>query len=165
MIVQEAIRKQLFCFLLRIIVFAELFSNNLQQNSKNEFVFIRSFIPLLCMKKKQLILSFSFAVTILFSILFQSIHSYEHIVKQLSEKQCHHDYNDPSGEITHQHHNYDLCYVCNFAFGSYIVPESFSFKFNSFDSEIPYFFPLLEKVFSISKTSYLLRGPPAALVS
>jgi hypothetical protein len=117
------------------------------------------------MKKKQLILSFSFAVTVLFSILFQSIHSYEHIVKQLSEKQCHHDYNDPNGEITHQHHNYDLCYVCNFAFESFIVPESFSFQFHSFTSEIPYFFPLSQKIFSISNPSYLLRGPPVSIVS
>ncbi|MEZ0181030.1 MULTISPECIES: hypothetical protein [Flavobacterium] len=117
------------------------------------------------MKRKQLILSFAFAVTILFSILFQSVHSYEHIVKQLSEKQCHHDYNDPNGEITHQHHNYDLCFVCNFAFGSYIVPESISFQFHTFGTETPYFFPLTEKIFSISKPSYLLRGPPAFIVS
>ena len=117
------------------------------------------------MKRKQLILSVSLVLMILFSIFFQSIHSYEHIVKQLSEKQCHHDYNDPSGEITHQHHDYDLCFVCNFAFESFIVPESFSFQLHSFDSEIPYFFPLSEKIFSISKPSYLLRGPPAAIVS
>jgi hypothetical protein len=117
------------------------------------------------MKKKQLILSLSFAVTILVSILFQSIHSYEHIVKQLSEKQCHHDYNDPSGEITHQHHNYDLCFVCNFAFESFVVPQDFSFHFYYFNSDIPYFFPLSEKIFSISTTPYLLRGPPASIVS
>jgi hypothetical protein len=117
------------------------------------------------MKKKQLILSVSFALTILFSILFQSIHSYEHIVKQLSEKQCHHDYNDPSGEITHQHHDYDLCYVCHFAFGSYIVPENFSFAFQTFHEEIPFFFVFSENVFSFSGSAYLLRGPPAAIIS
>ncbi|KUJ63192.1 hypothetical protein AR687_03270 [Flavobacteriaceae bacterium CRH] len=117
------------------------------------------------MKKKQLILSVSFALTVLFSILFQSIHSYEHIAKQLSEKQCHHNYNDPSGEITHQHHNYDLCYVCHFAFGSYIVPEEFAFEFHTFKTEIPYFFTHSEKVFSTPESAYLLRGPPAALVS
>lgn len=117
------------------------------------------------MKKKQLILSVSFALTILFSILFQSIHSYEHIVKQLSEKQCHHDYSDPSGEITHQHHNYDLCYVCHFAFGSYIVPQEISFEFHTFNKEIPYFFTLSEKIYSFSESAYLLRGPPQAIVS
>ncbi|MBB4800552.1 hypothetical protein HNP37_000591 [Flavobacterium nitrogenifigens] len=117
------------------------------------------------MKRKQLILSLSFAVTILFSILFQSIHSYEHIVKQLSEKQCHHNYNDPSGEITHQHHDFEVCFVCNFAFGSYIVPETFQFQFHSFQKQIAYFFPVSEKIFSISTTSYFLRGPPAVIVS
>ncbi|KIO53903.1 hypothetical protein [Flavobacterium hibernum] len=117
------------------------------------------------MKRKQLILSVSLALTVLFSILFQSIHSYEHIVKQLSEKQCHHNYNDPNGEITHQHHDYDVCFVCHFVFGSYIVPEKFAFEFRTFSSEIPYFFSLSEKVFSLSESVYLLRGPPAALVS
>ena len=135
----------------------------MQPKSKNGFVFARSFIPLLFMKKKQLILSLSFAVTILFSILFQSIHSYEHIVKQLSEKQCHHKYNDPNGEITHQHHNYEVCFVCNFAFESFILPQDFSFQFYYFNSDIPYFFPLSEKIFSVSKTTYLLRGPPAVV--
>ncbi len=105
------------------------------------------------------------ALTILFSILFQSIHSYEHIVKQLSEKQCHHDYNDPSGEITHQHHNYDVCYVCHFGLGTYIAPDHFAFQFHTFHKEIPYFFALTENVNSFSRIAYLLRGPPAALVS
>ncbi|KAF2336185.1 hypothetical protein [Flavobacterium daemonense] len=117
------------------------------------------------MKRKQLILSVSMTLTILFTILFQSIHSFEHIVKQLSEKQCHHAYNDPSGEITHQHHNYDLCYVCNFAFGSYTVAEIFSFQFHNFYKEIPYFFSFSENISSFSESAYLLRGPPAAIVS
>ncbi|TEB46005.1 hypothetical protein D0809_03145 [Flavobacterium circumlabens] len=117
------------------------------------------------MKKKQLILSVSLALTVLFSILFQSIHSYEHIVKQLSEKQCHHDYSDPSGEITHEHHNYDLCYVCHFSFGSYLVPEEFSFQFPASNKEIPYFFALSEKIFPFSESAYLLRGPPKAIVA
>lgn len=117
------------------------------------------------MKKKQLILSVSLALTVLFSILFQSIHSYEHIVKQLSEKQCHHNYNDPQGEVTHQHHDYDLCYVCHFAFGSYIIPEEFSIQLYTLHKEIPYFFTHSEKIFSFSESAYLLRGPPAVIVS
>jgi hypothetical protein len=117
------------------------------------------------MKKKQLIISISLALTVLFSILFQSIHSFEHIAKQLSEKQCHHSYNDPNGEITHQHDNYDLCYVCHFAFGSYLVPEEFSFQFYTFTREIPYFFSIPEKIFSFSESAYLLRGPPIAIVT
>ncbi|MFC0078612.1 hypothetical protein ACFFLS_16305 [Flavobacterium procerum] len=116
------------------------------------------------MKRKQLILSFGSAVMILFSILFQSIHSYEHIAKQLTEKKCHHSYKDPNGEITHNHDSNDVCYVCNFAFGSYILPEKFSFEFTSFAKEIPYFFALQENVISFHLNFCLLRGPPPSIV-
>ena len=117
------------------------------------------------MKRRSLITTFSLALLVLFSILFQSIHSYEHIVKQLSEKQCHHDYSDPSGEITHQHHDYETCFVCHFAFGSYIVPNEVAFKFHNSNVEIPYSFTFSQKVYSLSESVYLLRGPPTDLVS
>jgi hypothetical protein len=117
------------------------------------------------MKRRQLITSFSLALIVLFSILFQSIHSYEHIAKQLSEKKCHHNYNDASGEITHQHHNDDSCFVCHFSFGSYITPEKFSFQFYNNHKEIPYFFSLSESVVSFSGSLYSLRGPPSTIVS
>ena len=116
------------------------------------------------MKKRQLITSVSLAVMVLFSILFQSIHSYEHIAKQLSVKQCHHDYSDSNGEMTHQHHDYETCFVCNFAFGGYIIPHKFALEFHSLNKEIPYLFALSEKVFSISESICLVRGPPAVLV-
>lgn len=117
------------------------------------------------MKRKQLLLSLSLAAMVLFSILFQSMHSYEHIVKQLSEKQCHHDYNDRHGEITHQHHNFDSCFICHFAFTSYLAPQEVVFQFRVLHKEIPYFFTFSEKLLSFSKSAYLLRGPPTALVS
>lgn len=117
------------------------------------------------MKKRQLITSVSLALMVLFSILFQSIHSYEHIVKQLSEKQCHHDYSDINGEITHQHHDYDTCFVCHFAFGSYITPEKFCFKFYYSYQEIPYFFHFPESAVSFSGSLYSLRGPPHTVIS
>jgi phosphopantetheinyl transferase (holo-ACP synthase) len=43
-------------------------------------------------------------MTVLFSILFQSLHTYEHFAKQFAEKECHQKeyYGEP--EITHQHH-------------------------------------------------------------
>ncbi|WP_163391854.1 hypothetical protein [Flavobacterium limi] len=117
------------------------------------------------MKKKQLITSISLALIVLFSILFQSVHSYEHISKQLSEKKCHHNYNDVNGEITHQHHNDDSCFVCHFAFGSYIGPEKISFQFFSNHQEIPYSFGISESFISFSKSLNPLRGPPSAIIS
>ena len=117
------------------------------------------------MKKKQLILSVSLSLTILLSILFQSIHSYEHIAEQLSEKHCHHQYDEKQGGITHQHHNYDLCYVCHFAFGSHILPENFNFQFQNFHKETPYFYTSQKSLISLLISSYFLRGPPTTIVS
>ncbi|MWB95829.1 hypothetical protein GON26_15795 [Flavobacterium sp. GA093] len=117
------------------------------------------------MNKKQLIVSVSLALTILFSILFQSVHSYEHVAQQLSEKHCHHQYDEKQGGITHQHDNYDLCYVCHFAFGSSIIPETFSFRFITFHKEIPYFFTIQENIILFSENAYLLRGPPVVIVA
>ncbi|WP_281309551.1 hypothetical protein [Flavobacterium flavigenum] len=117
------------------------------------------------MKRRQLITGFSLGLMVLFSILFQSIHSYEHISQQLSEKKCHHNYNDANGEITHQHHNDDSCFICNFSFGSYIAPENFIFQFFNNHQEIPYFFGFSESIISFSGSLYALRGPPFAIAS
>lgn len=117
------------------------------------------------MKRRQLITGFSLGLMVLFSILFQSIHSYEHISQQLSEKKCHHNYNDVNGEITHHHDNDDSCLVCHFTFGSYLSPEKFSFQFYNNHGEIPYFFGFSESVITFSGSLYALRGPPSAIVS
>ncbi|MCD0474431.1 hypothetical protein LPB87_08480 [Flavobacterium sp. EDS] len=112
------------------------------------------------MKRKQLIISISLTMTVLFSMLFQSFHSYEHIVQEFSKKQCHHEYNVTNTEITHQHHNLDYCYVCHFAISSYITPERFTFQLPVFHDEIPYFFTFSETAISFSGSLYSLRGPP-----
>ena len=40
------------------------------------------------MKKKFVIINAFMSVVILFAIFFQSLHSYEHLAKELSEKKC-----------------------------------------------------------------------------
>ncbi|MGO4773410.1 hypothetical protein ACEN2I_17250 [Flavobacterium sp. W22_SRS_FK3] len=105
------------------------------------------------------------ALIVLFSILFQSIHSYEHFEQQLSEKNCHHKYDNANGQITHQHHNNDTCYVCHFSFGNYVAPEKFSFQFFENHQEIPYFIGFSQTIISFSGSLYSLRGPPHSLVS
>jgi hypothetical protein len=112
------------------------------------------------MKKNKFIISLSLAVAVLFSILFQSFHTYTHLEQQLSQKQCHHKYNVTQKEITHQHHNFDHCYVCDFTFGSYISPKEFSYQLYSTYKEIPYFISAEETVLSFSGSLYSLRGPP-----
>ena len=126
----------------------------------NGFLFFLFLLPLAQMKKNKPILTLSLVVTVLFSMLFQSLHTYEHVAKQLSQKQCHHKYNVTGTEITHQHHKLDYCYVCEFALGSYITPKDCSKQLYSGIEEIPYFLTVSETVISFSGSLYSLRGPP-----
>lgn len=111
------------------------------------------------MKRKQLILTLSLIVTVLFSILFQSADSIGHLQEHFSQKECHHSYNSKS-ELTHQHHNFDHCYVCQFGFSSFITPIKYSYAFFAGNYNIPYFLTNTESVFSFSGSLYSLRGPP-----
>ncbi len=101
---------------------------------------------------------------VLFSILFQSFHSYEHLAKQLSEKQCHHKYNQGKTEFTHHHAEFDHCFACEFTLSNFISPDSFSFKTQISNQEIPYFFIVNQTPESFSGSCYSLRGPPPFIV-
>jgi hypothetical protein len=116
------------------------------------------------MKRKQLIVNLSLMMAVLFAMLFQSFHSYEHLGKLLSQKQCHHKYNLHKTEITHAHHNFDHCFVCEFTFGSFLAPEKVSYKVYAVHKAIPYFFVAPKAVISFSGSQYLLRGPPLCIV-
>lgn len=116
------------------------------------------------MKKKKILISLTFMIAVLFSMLFQSFHSYEHFEKELSQKQCHHKYNITNAEITHQHHNFDHCLVCEFTFLSFISPEKALFQLYTDHQEIPYFFTAKETVSPFSGSLYSHRGPPTTIV-
>ena len=98
---------------------------------------------------------------ILFAIFFQSIHSFEHLVKQLSEKQCHHIYHNHKTEVTHGHDGLEKCFVCEFAFSNYHKPEK---KGDSFiriaivsKKSFTYSFEFTKK---FKGALFSLRGPP-----
>jgi hypothetical protein len=116
------------------------------------------------MKKKLVIVNLSLMVAVLFSILFQSFHSYEHLAKQFAEKQCHHHYNFGKTEFTHPHADFDHCFVCEFTLSSFVAPESFTLKTQTEQAKIPYFFNTTEASESFSGSSYSLRGPPYFIV-
>lgn len=123
------------------------------------------YLHLYRMKKKQLLLSLSLAMTVLFSILFQSLHTYGHLATQFSQTECHHKHNvKHSAEITHQHHSFDDCKVCHFSFGSYVTPLQFAYKLYDNYKAIPYFSGERQKVISFSGSLYALRGPPVSMV-
>jgi hypothetical protein len=79
------------------------------------------------MKKRFGILNLFLMLAVLSSMLLQSVHSYEHILRQATEKKCHHLSNSTS-QITHQHHNLEHCFVCDFAFSSFIPSGNTNFQ-------------------------------------
>lgn len=111
------------------------------------------------MKKKIAILSSIFIVSVLFSILFQSIHSYVHFSEQRIEKKCHHQHHSDK-EITHKHHSLEHCFVCDISIGNYVTAKFLTFQIYFEKIKIPYYLNLPEKNTSFTGINFLLRGPP-----
>ena len=112
------------------------------------------------MKTKFAILNPLLLFAVLFSILLQYFHTYEHLAKQFSEKKCTHAYH-LGDQITHEHHKYDHCFLCNFTLSNYISSDvsSFSFKRLIVSSSIT-LFDFLEIPVSFCGSLFALRGPP-----
>lgn len=117
------------------------------------------------MKRKLQLLNFVMGLTVLFAILFQSLHSFEHLAKQLSEKQCHHKYHSQKTEINHSHHNFDKCFVCEFAFSSYVSSNKVETNYENKAVVTKYSFAYSKEIFSSFKGSlFSLRAPPVFIV-
>ncbi len=101
---------------------------------------------------------------VLFAILFQSLHSAEHLVAQLSEEHCHHDHNDGNAQFTHEHHGHKHCFVCEYSFSSFAYFEISSITKSviySVDSRIISH----SAIFKENRINfYLSRGPPSIIV-
>lgn len=99
-------------------------------------------------------------IAVLFSMLFQSVDSYEHLAKQLSEKQCVHEHKTGQNEITHQHH-LDHCFVCKYTFSTYLSLEDFSFDVLNNPVSSQYFVQYSKQITSAFPGSlFALRAPP-----
>ena len=122
--------------------------------------------PYICkVKKKQVLFNFSMMFVVLFSILLQSFHSYEHLSKQLSQDICHHKFNLHKTELTHQHNTFDHCYVCEFTFSNYI-PSAFSlfeFKIVTIPIENSHYYSD-ESIQYFNGSFFSLRAPPPNIV-
>lgn len=115
------------------------------------------------MKKKIVLLSTILIASVLFSILFQSVHSFEHFSAERAEKACLHKYNS-SKEITHKHHSLEHCFVCDSSIGNYITPEFYSFQCYLEGTSIPYFLNFPKIITAFSGINFSLRGPPQFIV-
>jgi hypothetical protein len=86
------------------------------------------------------------------------------LAKQLSEKKCSHKYNS-SHQITHQHHNFDDCFVCNFTVSNFISADISHFEFKK--TTIPSGYSLFnsKEIIQFFKGSlFALRAPPSFIV-
>jgi hypothetical protein len=117
------------------------------------------------MKRKLFLTNALMGLMILFAIFFQSIHSFEHLVKQLFEKQCEHVYNHHKTEIGHGHDGLEKCFVCEFAFSNYTSTPVKSFAFRNKEVVTLYaFFYSKEITQKFRGSLFALRAPPSFIV-
>ena len=102
------------------------------------------------------------SLMVLSAILFQTLHSYEHVFKQLSEKPCEHHTSANEKQITHCHDVDTKCHICHFAFSTYL-PNSFeAVIFQKTQIETKPIFIYTKSVSTFFKGSlFALRAPPA----
>ena len=113
------------------------------------------------MKKKHIITNVLLSIALLFSILFQSIHSFEHHSIGLAEKNCHHSDSKNKKELTHWHSIAEKCPTCDFSFSSFTTTPFFMLQFPN-KSVATTFYSFLSHQHSSFFTGSLfsLRAPP-----
>ena len=117
------------------------------------------------MKNKVTIVSLSFSIMVMAAILLQSLHSFHHLEKFISEKHCHHKYGSHKTEIGHSHNDFDHCFVCEFALSNYTNNSFFSFEFKKLDVHTSYTDFYSKEITQYFKGSlFALRAPPCFIV-
>jgi hypothetical protein len=113
------------------------------------------------MNKKVNIFSFSLLGALLFAITFQSVHSFEHLVTQLTTEHCAHKYDHNKTSISHAHADFDDCFACEYSFNNFTFTDIISFE-NSLknDYNTTGLFGYGEKLVFFSGSLITLRGPP-----
>ena len=100
-------------------------------------------------------------LSVLFAILFQSLHSYEHF---LEEETALHQHDSQHYDLHQNGHNHQKCFVCEFTFSSYLNVENSSFTFITNFVKVPYQFPSTENPTFFAGSCIALRGPPLFIV-
>lgn len=112
-------------------------------------------------KKKLNITGFSLLGAILFAITFQSVHSFEHLIAQLTTKHCDHKYDRSKTVISHEHNDFDDCFVCEYSLSVFTFDDFLSFEETiSKEYNTACLFGYGEKLVFFSGSLYNPRGPP-----
>lgn len=114
------------------------------------------------MKKKIIFVNYLMSIMVLSAMLFQTIHSYEHVFYQLTEKPCEHHTSANQKEITHSHSVDTKCHICHFAFSTYIPNAFQTVIFQKTHIGTKPVFVYTKTVSTFFKGSlFALRAPPA----
>lgn len=117
------------------------------------------------MKKKNLLVSFLFGLTVFLAIVLQSLHSFNHIEKDLTEKKCRHKYAKNKTEFTHKHHDLENCFVCEFTFSNSIKAEFLTYNFEKVEISSTHSFAKSREITQFFCGSlFYLRAPPSFIV-
>ncbi|MFC5976401.1 hypothetical protein [Flavobacterium salmonis] len=113
-------------------------------------------------KKKFVIINLLMSLTVLLAMLFQTIHSYEHVYAQIQEKHCDHKYIPGQKQITHSHNIENNCSICHFEFSTFISNAFPTYTFHK--THIPtvqeFTYNLITAAF-FKGSLFALRAPPA----
>jgi hypothetical protein len=117
------------------------------------------------MKKRNKFLSLFLGTIVLAALLLQSIHAIHHIDESFKEKKCHHIYAKNKTEITHSHHNFEHCFVCEFTFSNSITTNFSSFQHEKITFLTSYSYSHSKEITQFFKGSlFALRAPPKFIV-
>ncbi len=113
------------------------------------------------MNKRSYITSFFLGLIVFVALLLQAFHAGHHLEELFAEKQCHHKYNKNKTEVSHAHHNFEDCFVCEFTFSNYIKSTYSIFKIETVETSHFYSYFYSKEIFQSFRGSlFALRAPP-----
>jgi transcription elongation factor Elf1 len=116
------------------------------------------------MQNKKILLSLSLSMVVLFSMLFQSVHTYEHFKQQFAQEKCHHSkIAARATQITHRHIALEDCKICQLSIGNYIPTTLIGYSLYSNFQIHHYFSDHWTNISSFSGSLYSYRGPPSSI--
>lgn len=116
------------------------------------------------MKKKVILINFSMSLMVLFAMLFQMVHSYEHVYRQITEKHCDHSNSESKNQITHAHSIDASCSICHFAFSTFIPTDFYYYGFAKvIDATASTSFYATVRNTFFKGSLFALRAPPALM--
>ena len=128
-------------------------------------VFHFSLFTFATMKRTHSIGSFLFGLIVLAAILLQSVHSFQHLEKALTEKHCYHKYALNKTEISHAHNDFEYCFTCEFTFSNTLKSDFFTFNFKKVEISTSYTYFFSKEIVNHFKGSlFALRAPPTFIV-